>query len=97
MTEDRKARREAIRKCKGHLSARAVAAQFDTTIAAVKGIWYDFRRPTRKPTKWRCQCGAMATGASCLHGHAAPWVMDDQMLREQIDHLPPESDEWDEA
>jgi hypothetical protein len=24
---------------------------------------------------WRCACGALASGESCLQGHPAPWVM----------------------
>lgn len=96
MSDERKARREAILRCKGELPIRTTAELFGTTIAAVKSIWYDIRPYTRRPQKWRCHCGALAMGSSCHLGHAAPWVTDDQQLRQEIDHLPPETDECPE-
>lgn len=33
--------------------------------------------------RWRCACGALASGPSCVRGHVAPWAVDAAVAAKQ--------------
>jgi hypothetical protein len=66
-----------VLRCKGQMSARATAEQFNVTVAQVKTAW---TRGTPKSTlpKWRCCCGRVTNETHCAIGHPAPWHVADE-------------------
>lgn len=76
--------RAAIARCKGHLSARATAATFGVKEGLVKGIWQRGSGLPAPALRWRCGCGAIATGDVCGCGAPSAWYAADQRTANEI-------------